>query len=65
MQGHDDAILAIDTADDIIVSASKDKTVKLWRKKTDDTNNTLDFELLASFSGHMEAVSSLALASKS
>lgn len=30
--GHTDIILSVDTFEDYIISASKDKTVRLWKK---------------------------------
>ena len=53
-------ILAVDSFDDYLLSGSKDKTVKLWKKDADSFN----FKLLATFIGHLEAVSSIQIAPK-
>ncbi|KAL4471660.1 hypothetical protein ABPG74_008553 [Tetrahymena malaccensis] len=60
IKGHSDFVLTLDTFGPYIISAGKDKTVKLW-KKADDS---FDFKLLATFIGHIEAISSVCFGPK-
>lgn len=60
IKGHSDFVLTLDTFGPYIISAGKDKTAKLWKK----SESSFEFKLLASFIGHVEAISSVCFGSK-
>jgi U3 small nucleolar RNA-associated protein 13 len=54
LEGHTDFVLCIDILGDLIVSGSKDNTVRLWK----------DCSLIATYAGHTSAVTGVALSKK-
>lgn len=60
---HSDTVLSLDVIDDLMVSSSKDKTIKLWQMKEND-NKTFSYHLIATFKGHLESIGCVALAPK-
>jgi len=60
IKGHSDFVLTVDTYGPFVVSAGKDKTIKLWKKQDD----SFEFKLLATFIGHIEAISSVCFGGK-
>jgi WD40 repeat protein len=66
--GHRDIVLCLDIWEDMIVTGSKDMTVKLWKAKCEKTGDSesskLDVRLLATFKGHMEGILSLNIGPK-
>jgi U3 small nucleolar RNA-associated protein 13 len=59
LPGHSNIIMALDTINDLVLSASKDTTLKLWRLSEDKS-----YTLLATFMGHTASVTSCAIAAK-
>jgi U3 small nucleolar RNA-associated protein 13 len=57
---HSDTVLSIDAIDDLLISSSKDKTIKLWKLKEKDSS----YQLIGTFTGHLESVGCVALAPK-
>jgi len=60
IKGHSDFVITVDTYGPFVVSAGKDKTIKLWKKQDD----SFEFKLLATFIGHIEAISSVCFGGK-
>lgn len=52
--------MTLDLFGDYLVSAGKDKMIKLWKKE----ESSLDFRLLATFFGHIEQISSVCFGPK-
>lgn len=61
-EAHEDTVLSIDFIDDLLISSSKDKTIRLW--KYDDKSKPAKFVLIAAYQGHLEAIGCVALAPK-
>lgn len=53
-------MLTIDTYGPFVISGGKDKTVKLWKKE----ESSFEFKLIATFIGHIEAISSVCFGPK-
>lgn len=61
VNGHKKMILCLDVYDDMVLTGSRDTTIKLWKLEQSDSFNV---RLLATFKGHAEGVQYLSVASK-
>jgi guanine nucleotide-binding protein subunit beta-2-like 1 protein len=61
LRGHTDVVMSLDYFEDQIVSASKDKSIRLWRRSKIDKSQ---FEVHSVYIGHAEAVTYVCLAGK-
>ena len=57
---HNDTVLSIDAIDDLLITSSKDKTIKLWKMREKE----ISYELVATFKGHLESIGCVALSPK-
>ena len=57
---HSETVLSVDAIDDILISSSKDKSIKLW--KLNEQENLTPYQLIATFTGHLESVGCVAIA---
>lgn len=60
MEAHSDIVLSIDFIDDLLISSSKDKTIKLWKY----SDKKKIFQPIAVYEGHLEAIGCVAIAPK-
>ena len=58
LPGHDDIILTMNLNGDILVTGSKDNTIRLWKLKQDN------IECVAIYKGHLKHVTSVFIAPK-
>ena len=59
---HSETVLSVDAIDDLLISSSKDKSIKLWKIKEKETDP--QYQLIATFTGHLESVGCVAIAPK-
>jgi len=60
LKGHEENVLTVDAFENYILSAGKDKLIKLWKK----TNDLFEFKQIATFFGHNEAIASICFSPK-
>lgn len=60
IKGHKEIVLTLDLYEDFMISSGKDKVIKLWKK----VNGSPSFDILATYSGHLEAVNYINFAPK-
>jgi WD40 repeat protein len=60
IKGHKEIVLTLDLFDDYMISSGKDKIIKFWKKN----EGLPTFEVLATFTGHLEAVNYVNFAPK-
>lgn len=58
--GHSDIILCLDVSRNLVLSGSKDNTIRLWRYE----EQSQELNCLASFQGHNENIASVCFAPK-
>ena len=61
VNGHKNMILCVDVIEDMVLTGSRDSTIKLWKLEYSDS---LNVRLLATFKGHAETVQYLCAAPK-
>lgn len=61
LKGHTDLIIAVDTFQDYVVSASKDQTARLWKLTYNYESDKVSGKCVAIFSGHTMSLSGVSM----